>query len=335
MKTAGIMNRPNRRLRLAILVPAWVLLVTIAPVPPLPPLAPAADTYVTATPVALDEDDPGRRRLGPLLFLRGWELDSPDLRFGGISSMQLEGDVVTAISDSGTLLRFPLPRWEGRRPLRVERLPLAGTSKHMHDSEALLIADGRAWIALERQNAIMRFRRSDWRHESVARPRPMRRWPWQTGPEAMVRLPDGRFLVFAEGRTGDAHSPVVLFDGDPAEPATGWQVLRYRRAPGYRPTEAALLPDGRILVLNRRFDWFQGISASLVIVDPARLEAGRTLAGETIAELAPPLTVDNMEAMTVTREGGRTIVRIASDDNFMNLQRTLLLEFALEAPARD
>ncbi len=36
------------------------------------------------------------------------------------------------------------------------------------------------------------------------------------GPEAMVRLADGRFLVFAEGRDdGRDHSDAVLFDGDP------------------------------------------------------------------------------------------------------------------------
>jgi hypothetical protein len=37
-----------------------------------------------------------------------------------------------------------------------------------------------------------------------------------------------------------------------------------------------------------------------------------------------------MEALSVTRELGRTIVWIASDDNFSPLQRTLLLKFALD-----
>ena len=42
------------------------------------------------------------------------------------------------------------------------------------------------------------------------------------------------------------------------------------------------------------------------------------------------LPVDNMEALSVTREGDRTIVWIASDDNFNPLlQRTLLMKFAL------
>ena len=45
--------------------------------------------------------------------------------------------------------------------------------------------------------------------------------------------------------------------------------------------------------------------------------------------LRAPAAIDNMEALSVTRERGRTILWIASDDNFSPLQRTLLLKFAL------
>jgi hypothetical protein len=40
-----------------------------------------------------------------------------------------------------------------------------------------------------------------------------------------------------------------------------------------------------------------------------------------------------MEALAVEREGGRTILWIASDDNFNPLQRTLLLKFGLDEEA--
>jgi hypothetical protein len=41
------------------------------------------------------------------------------------------------------------------------------------------------------------------------------------------------------------------------------------------------------------------------------------------------MAVDNMEAQSVTRENGRTIVWIASDDNLNPIQRTILLKLAL------
>ncbi len=330
MKTAGILNR--RRRRALFLLAAAALLATIVEPPPPPPAAGAARASLFVQPVSLDEADAGRRRVGSLVFLRGWTLRSDDPRFGGISAMHVDGGEVTAVSDAGALLRFALPRAAGRQLLQVRPLPQAGSGdKATRDTEALLLIGGAAWLAFERLNAVVRFRRSDWHAEAAAQPEVMRGWRGNSGPEAMVRLADGRFLVFAEGRdNGDPHSDVALFAGDPAQPATRAAALRYRRIPGYRVSDAALLPDGRLLILNRRFDWLGGFSARLAIAETAALRAGATVEAHEIAALASPLSVDNMEALSVAQEQGRTIVRLASDDNFMALQRTLLLEFALE-----
>ncbi|MEA3032544.1 MAG: hypothetical protein QOH86_560, partial [Sphingomonadales bacterium] len=148
------------------------------------------------------------------------------------------------------------------------------------------------------------------------------------GPEAMLRLPDGRFLVFEEGngRGGD----LLLFAGDPAVAGTRAAKLRYRPPPHYRATDAALLPGGRALVLNRRWTVLQGFTAKLTIVPLDRLIPGAELVGREIADFRPPLVVDNLEGLSVVREAGRTFVWITSDDNYLPLQRTLLLKFALE-----
>jgi hypothetical protein len=106
--------------------------------------------------------------------------------------------------------------------------------------------------------------------------------------------------------------------------------LRYRPPRGYRITDAALLPGGGLMFLNRRVGLFEGFSARLTLAAAPRLTAGALLSGKEIAALGRPLTVDNMEALSITREGGRTIVWIASDDNFNPmLQRTLLMKFVL------
>lgn len=330
---AGILNRPAGRI--LFLAPALLLLATFIDPPPLPPPAPAARAIVTAVPVALDEDDPARRRVGALTFLRGWHLTSEAPRFGAISALHVEDGHVTAVSDAGTLMRFPLPTDRSRVPLLVQPLQQSESGdKASHDSEAMLVRGDQAWIAFERRNAVVRFGRSNWRVQAAAAPRAMREWRGNSGPEGMVRLAGGRFLVFAEGRdNSDRFSPVALFEGDPAVRGTPAATLRFHRGPDFRVTDAALLPDGRLLILMRRFSLLGGIAARLVVADATDLRAGATIEGETIAELAPPLTVDNMEALSVALEGGRTIVRIASDDNFMALQRTLLLEFALDEQA--
>ena len=50
---------------------------------------------------------------------------------------------------------------------------------------------------------------------------------------------------------------------------------------------------------------------------------------EFVAELRPPLNIDNMEGISVTREGGKTMLWMISDDNRMPVERTLLLKFQL------
>jgi len=144
----------------------------------------------------------------------------------------------------------------------------------------------------------------------------------------MARLQDGRFLLIQEDDGDDGTSQAVLFAGDPAMPDTISLTVRYRPPKGHRITDAALLPNGRLILLSRGFTWRGGWSAKLLTADlPSK--AGQTLQTFEVATLAAPLTVDNMEALAVTSEGGRTILWLASDDNLNPLQRTLLMKFEL------
>ena len=243
--------------------------------------------------------------------------------------MHVDNDQVRAISDSGWTIDFALASGGGMRPVRIDRLPgaLGGSGKKGRDVEAMVVHGDQLWLGLERRNAVWRLDGPGRRAGATQRPEPMRRWSENAGVEAMVRLADGRFLLFAEGRGGVTDA--ILFLGDPAVSGTPAVPMRYRPPAGYRITDAALLPDGRMLLLHRRFTTFEGISARLTIAPPPAAQAGGLILGEEVAALAPPGPVDNMEALSVTVEQGRTIVWIASDDNYMPLQRTLLLKFAL------
>lgn len=318
--------------RAAVLLAALFFLATNVRPGDLPVQSGASSAALTILPVALDPDDPRRRRVGALDFLGGWTLASDDRRFGGISAMHVADGQVTAISDAGILLRFAIPGAGARARVRLDPLPDGpgpATRKSNRDTEAMLVRGNAIWAAFEKHNMVWRYDRRSLRAAAAAQPPVLRRWHSNAGAEAMVRLGDGRFLMFAEGRNdGPDQSDAALFEGDPAIPGTRARALRYRRPAGFRVTDAALLPDGRLLVLHRRFAWFAGLSAVLAIVEPGDL-ANRVVAGRDIAALRSPLTIDNMEALSVTVEDGRTIIWIASDDNFNPLQRTLLLKFAL------
>jgi hypothetical protein len=317
-------------MRLFLPLAAFAAVAAISVARPVPPSA-----AIVATPVALDPTDPARIRVGALRYLGGWALSSRDKRFGGISSMVVSGGRVTALSDAGTVLSFRMTA-RGATDPRFFPLPDGpGSSdrKTNRDTESLQQdpVTGRTWVGFEQANAIWRYAPGFTRAERHATPAAMRGWPGNGGAEAMARLADGRFIVFSEEQPGPQGSTeALLFAGDPTDPAAKPLRFGYRAPTGYRVTDAGQLPDRRIVLLNRRFTLLEGVSAVVTIVDPRHIAPGRVLVPRELARLASPLTVDNMEALSIDREGRRTILWIASDDNFSGVQRTLLMKFALE-----
>ena len=331
MKPAGFLNSRSGTVLLA--VAAFGLLATpVEPGPvPLPPPGPDI-AALAATPVPLSAERPGLGSVGALEFLGGWALAAGDPRFGGISGLHVRGDMATAITDTGDLIRFALPgspRFGTARIARLAEGPWPVRRKSDRDAEALLVEGDDLWVVWEYRREVWRYG-PDWRARSASRPAAMRRFGRNAGGEAIVRLGDGRFLILSETASGaPGLYRGLLFGRDPAMPHSPQAPVRYRPPPGFRATDAALLPDGRVLVLNRRYGLLEGLGAALVIIDPASIRAGATLEGREIARLEWPLTLDNMEALSITQEGDRTILWIDSDDNFNPLQRTLLMRFAL------
>jgi hypothetical protein len=289
-------------------------------------------------PLALDAANPMRHSVGALEFLGGWQLKSKNSDFGGLSALvAMKDGRFLGISDAGTIIGFGLKGDKSADRPFIAALPgaLGSANYRDRDSEGLTYdpATGRVWVSYEQRHAIRRFPASLARVDGVVFPPAMRDWPGNQGAEAMVRLRDGRFLVFAEGSQGDdGIYPAILWSGDPVEPGSVQTPFRYRPPEGYRPTDASQLPDGRVLVLNRRIGFPEGFSAKLVLLDPATVVRNRSVGGAVLATLATPLLVDNMEGMAVTDEAGKIIVWLVSDDNFNIFQRTLLMKFALRLP---
>ena len=325
-------RRERTRRWLALL--ALPLGATFAPLSLHRPAPVPQQSRLWAEPVPLDERSPSRTTLGLLHFLGGWSLHSNDPRFGGISALHVDHAGILALSDAGFTFRFGAPGGDGPIDLVVRQLgdgPGSADNKLDRDSEAMAVGDGDFWVAFERRNAIWRYDLGTLSGQAGAAPAAMRNWPANAGSEAMVRLPDGRFLLFAEriGRA-DGTSEVLLFDGDPSLTGAKSVRLAYRPPSGYRITDAVCLDDGRLLFLNRRVGVLSGISAKLTLSGPLALKEGDMLTGREVATWRAPVTADNYEALAVTRENGRRILWIASDDNFMAVQRTLLLKFALD-----
>lgn len=289
---------------------------------------------IAARPLALDVAQPNRRQVGQMSFLGAWELRSDNQDFGGISALvALSDGRFVGVGDAGTLIGFGLSQdSKVDRPF-IASLPGAfgkDISFKDRDSEGIAYdpASGRIWVSYENRAAIRRFPPSLARVDGVVRPAEMQRWSKNKGAEALVRLRDGRFIAFSEGKPGE-NNAALLFSGDPVEPGTTSFRFRYHAPAGYRMTDATQLADGRLLLLFREIGFPDGFTAKLALLDPATITRDSLVKGQIIATLAPPLLVDNMEGITTTQEDGRTIVWIISDDNFSIFQRTLLMKFAL------
>lgn len=275
----------------------------------------------------------------PELALRGgWVLVSKDPGFGGLSALLTDGHEFTALSDSGLLVHFGMDDAGHVSGTRIDPLPrgcAADAFKADRDSESMTRdpATGALWIGFEWRNAICRADASLKRADGLALPAQMRGWERTTGPEAMVRLSDGRFLVIEERPTdGRFVGPALLFPSDPVAPGARARQLAYQDPlPYFRPTDAAQLPDGRLLVLHRNFKPPFRFRAKLAILEAIPRDPQQLLQGRIIASLDEKGLTDNFEGVAVSQEAGHTFVWLVSDDNYLWLQRTYLLKFELLA----
>ena len=319
----------------------WSILLVLLLVPdgsvPLhrPVLGPVAD--IRATPVALDAHDPARTRVGDLVWLGGIALSSKDPGFGGFSSLSIKGGRFTLLSDGGNIVRFFLGHDWRLHAATFGDLPAGpgtGWEKRDRDSESMSVdpETGAIWVGFENANAFWRYAPDFARAEAHVSPPAMKRWPENLGPEAMTLLPDGNMVTIGEQRPWRGHKGRggIVFFGDPTlHPRRGFR-FNYIPPAGYDPSDMTLLPDGRWLILNRRFDYPFRFSNVLTIVDSQAVKPGATVRGRAIATLDAPLIHDNFEGVAVTREGGATVIWLVSDDNQLFLQRSLLLKFRLD-----
>ncbi|TMM48256.1 esterase-like activity of phytase family protein [Qipengyuania marisflavi] len=285
-------------------------------------------------PVDIVRLDIPHAKIGPFRLNAAWQLSSDSPMFGGYSALALRpGRTLVAASDGGRLLFL---RREGGAlaDAYLDRFKrVRDADKSNFDIEAMTLDDvsGRMWMAYEGSNTIERFA-PDFEAEARARPPAMRNWSGNTGPEAMVRLSDGRFIVLSEGTGGLFRSAYrgLLFAGDPTDRATPAPVrFGLEGTDGYAPVDMAALPDGRVLILLRKLRWPfpPRFGSAIAIADPARIAAGKPWQARVIARLDAPVPSDNYEgiAVEIGRQGERFVWLISDDNDMQHFQRTLLL----------
>lgn len=307
---------------------------------------------VDARPVPLDESDPGQARVGPLLYRGGLWLRSADPRFGGLSGLHVsaDGEEVVAVSDCGRgftarLEYGPGGDLTGMRDAALRELAGPGgraLERDEIDAEGLAPgADHELLVAFERRAPRIWSYGLDPPLAGPAENRPVPPFggdcQGNRGPEALATLADGRIFIACEGSGLEGGATTVWLGRGESWTSRPYPLAERETGIGdvFRPTGATLLPDGDVLVLERRFP---PIEARIMLLSQAELEGEGPLSPREVARLTPPLTLDNFEGLDARRAAsGATFLYLVSDDNGCvklhgvvaprALQRTLLLMF--------
>jgi hypothetical protein len=331
---------------LLVLLLAIFALAPPAPAQPVPTAGRGAAIAVAARPIdAFQPGEPDRRRFGRLEFRGGLELTSPARDFGGLSglSMGADGKQFVAITDRGFWLTGRIV-YAGQRPSGIAdavMAPMLGpdgrplAARGWYDAESLAEDRGTLYVGIERVHRIVKFDFARGgvraRAELIAVPPGLlHSLPSNLGIEGLVFVPKGQplggaLIAFSERALDSAGNLRAFLIGGPAPGA-----FSVRRSDGFDVSDAALLPSGDLLLLERRFSWISGIAFRLRRVALSSIAPGALVDGPALLQADMGYQIDNMEALGVhLTEQGETVLTLLSDDNFSALQRTLLLQFTL------
>lgn len=337
-----------RRRTIVVRIASALVLAAVPAARPPPAAASSSAITLRSEPIrAFDVRDPARRQFGLLEFRGGLVLRSSDKSFGGISAIRVAADGAhfIALNDKGWWFRGRIV-YEGARPSGIadaEMAPILGpdgrplAARGWYDTESIGADGGTLYVGIERVHQIVRFNFGKEgllaRGRPIAVPPALRALPANRGLEAMVFVPKGLplagTLIAVSERGLDTAGNISAFLIGGRTPG-GFAV---KRNSDYDITDAALLPGGDVLLLERRFSWSSGLAVRIRRIALGGIRPGALVDGPVVFAADLGYEIDNLEGLSVHRvAGGEIVLTLVSDDNFSPLQRTLLLQFTLAEP---
>ncbi len=297
---------------------------------------------------SFDKLTSGATRHGRLEWRGGLVLTSPSENFGGWSGLMMGagGRELLAVSDAGVWMRAQVA-YDGTAPSGLSDAilgPIAArngkalTRARDRDAEGLTLAKGslsggEVLISFEANHRVGRFPVTK---AGLQPPRSYLTMPKELlrhgrdGLESVTVLSEGRYkgaiLALSEPARGSpARHQGWLWQGASAKP------LSVAGHDDFSITDAATLPGGDVLILERRYRVFDGVRMRVRRIPVDRIAPGAVLDGEVLIEAGLGQEIDNMEGLAVhTAADGAVVLTLLSDDNFNPfLQRTILLQFTL------
>jgi len=284
-------------------------------------------------------------QFGSLEFLGGLEMVSSRALFGSLSSIRFRQDQkqFVMVLDTGQWLTGSIERdVKGRLSglSNVEITPMknsAGRSfegKGHMDAEGLAFDGDRILVSFEQDHRVDVYPDPGFAQSGAIATLPIliprkllrdnRGIETITVAPASSPLKGGVVIVSERGLDRDGNRPAAILSG----PLKGQFAVA--RDGSFDVTDGAFLPNGDLLLLERRFNMAEGIGMRLRRINGADIRPGAVVDGELLLEGNFNSQIDNMEGIdTFQAADGTTHIVLVSDDNHSILQRNLMLEFRL------
>lgn len=288
-------------------------------------------------------------QFGSLEFLGGLEMVSSRALFGSLSSIRFRPDQkhFVVVLDTGQWLTGSIERdVKGRLSglSDVEITPMknsAGRSfegKGHMDAEGLAFDGDRILVSFEQAHRVDVYPDPGFAGSGaiatlpILIPRKMlddnRGIETITVAPASSPLRGGVVVVSERGLDSDGNRLAAILSG----PLKGR--FSVKRDGSFDITDGAFLPNGDLLLLERRFNMAEGIGMRLRRIKGADIRPGAVVDGDLLLEGNFNSQIDNMEGLDAFQAAdGTTHIILVSDDNHSILQRNLMLEFRLSEEA--
>lgn len=284
-------------------------------------------------------------KFGSLEFLGGLEMVSSRALFGSLSSIRFRQDEkhFVVVLDTGQWLTGSIERdAKGRLSglSDVEITPMKNRAGHSFEGKGHMDAEG---VALDGDRVLVSFEQ-DHRVDIYPDPGfadsraiatlpiliPRKMLSDNRGIEAITVAPassplqGGVVIVSERSFDSDGNRLAAILSG----PLKGR--FSVERDGSFDVTDGAFLPNGDLLLLERRFNMAEGIGMRIRRIKSTEIRPGAVVSGELLIEANFNSQIDNMEGLDAFQTAdGTTHIILVSDDNHSILQRNLILEFRL------
>ena len=261
-------------------------------------------------------------------------IDRNEKDYGGFSGLVImnEGTKALVVTDKSFFFVLELRRDAsdnliGYSVIRKGRI-LSSKGEHLNgrntDSESIVIdKNDNYYISFESNHRIMMHTKVEGKGVFIPKHPMFRKLFVNKGIEALAIDNDDRLIAIPEKPPlGMSDIPIFRLRNNK------WEIIKYVKIKDdFLVTDAEILPQGLLLVLERKFSWTQGFKTRFRLISLDKFDNTEPITVFT----STANQFDNLEGVTLWRDkNGEMRILTVSDDNFHPLQQSEIREFFLK-----